>query len=119
MERLAIITGLKGPRGQGTNLSFSCVPRIFVYKQLLDMRVGVALEACVRFPRVAAEKKFMYVSKACSTWKNRTISMSCLQRPMSWTKRMLLLNTLDLFCIQVGKCIWQDSDVAIHVYIRI
>ena len=30
---------------------------------------------------------------------------------------MLLLNTLDLFCIQVGKCIWQDLDVAIHVYV--
>ena len=32
---------------------------------------------------------------------------------------MLLLNTLDLFCIQVGKCIWQELDVAIHVYIHI
>ena len=24
---------------------------------------------------------------------------------------MFLLNTLDLFCIQVGKCIWQDLEV--------
>ena len=32
---------------------------------------------------------------------------------------MLLLNTLDLFCILVSKCIWQDLDVAIHVYIHI
>ena len=83
------------------------------------MRVGVALEAWLRFPRVAAEKKFMQVSKAYKTWKNQTISMNCLQRPMSWTNQMLLLNTLDLFCIQVGKCIWQELDVAIHVYIRI
>ena len=86
---------VKGARAQ-IYISFSCVPRIFVYKQLLDMRVGVALEACVRFPRVPAELLVPWTENHLSGFKcgflnifsrqNLLRSLSSLLFLLQWNK---------------------------------